>query len=295
MPFAFAAAVLAAILGVLDAAATQPVFAFPLFIAVVVFAAVLAGVAVATSELFRQSRLVVAEAQEHVQDLTQSERRLRSTVESAEVGLGLVDLDGKLVQVSDRLAAILGRGRDELAQASLAELVAAEDRPAVTEGLTMLRNGDVARWSAELSDVALFLVRLPADPHLLVQATDIGARRRAQTLSDCLAAVREVIVASSGIDQAVPQVLRAFCERLGWSAGQFWSLDRERKTMRVRQSWNAADAPPKATASSAGCGRRAFSLRRRTSSTRPATSRSQPPASPSCAQRSPFPSSRVAR
>jgi len=242
MPFAFAAAVLAAILGVLDAAATQPVFAFPLFIAVVVFAAVLAGVAVATSELFRQSRLVAAEAQSHLQDLTQSERRLRTTVDSAEVGLGLADLDGNLVQVSDRLAAVLGRERGELAQASLAELIAEQDRPAVTEGLTMLRNGDIARWSAELSNVALFLVRLPSDPQVLVQATDIAARRRAETLSYCLAAVREVIVASSGIDQAMPQVLRAFCERLGWSAGQYWSLDAESKTMRVRHSWNAADA-----------------------------------------------------
>ena len=242
MPFAFAAAVLAAILGVLDAAATQPVFAFPLFIAVVVFAAVLAGVAVATSELFRQSRLVAAEAQRHLQELSQSERRLRTTVDSAEVGLGLADLEGNLVQVSDRLAAILGRERGELVQASLAELIAEQDRPAVTEGLTMLRNGDVARWSAELSKVALFLVRLPSDPQLLVQATDIAARRRAETLSDCLAAVREVIVSSSGIDQAMPQVLRAFCERLGWNAGQYWSLDAESKTMRVRHSWNAADA-----------------------------------------------------
>ena len=242
MPFAFAAAVLAAILGVLDAAATQPVFAFPLFIAVVVFAAVLAGVAVATSELFRQSRLVAAEAQKHLEDLTESERRLRTTVESAEVGLGLADLDGTLVQVGDRLAAILGHQRDELAQASLAELVAKEDRPAVSNALAMLRNGDVARWSAELCNVALLLVRLPAEPQLLVQATDIAARRRAETLGDCLAAVREVIVASAAIDQAMPQVLRAFCERLGWSAGQYWSLDAESKTMRVRHSWNAADA-----------------------------------------------------
>src|SRR5690242_11146768 len=109
MPFAFAAAVLAAILGILAAAAAEPSFAFSVFIAVVVFAAVLAGVAVATSELFRQSRLVAAEANKHLADLTQSERRLRATVESSDVGLGLADLDGKLAQASDRLSAILGR------------------------------------------------------------------------------------------------------------------------------------------------------------------------------------------
>src|SRR5207302_490177 len=103
MPFAFAAAVLAAILGVIDAAAVQPAFAFPLFVGLVVFGAVLAGVAVATSELFRQSRLTAAEAQDRLQDLTVQERRLSATVEAAEVGLGLADLDGNLTQVSTRL------------------------------------------------------------------------------------------------------------------------------------------------------------------------------------------------
>ena len=242
LPFAFAAAILAGILGMLDAAATQPSYAFSIFIAVVVFAAVMAGVAVATSELFRQSRLAAAAAQTGLQDLARTERRERTIIESAEVGLGLCDLDGRIVQASDRLAGVLGRRRAELDQAALAELFAANDKQAVTEGLRLLRDGDVVRWSAELSNVALLVVRLPSTTQVIVQATDITSRRRAENLSDCLASVREVIVASAGVDQAIPQVLRLLCERLGWSAAQSWSIDPATGTMRVRHAWNAGGA-----------------------------------------------------
>jgi PAS domain S-box-containing protein len=242
MPFAFAAAVLAAIIGVLGAAATQPEVAFPIFIGVVVFAAVLTGVAVAASELFRQYRQVAAGTQTKLDDITAAERRLRNVVDSADVGLGLADLEGNLTQVSDRLAVIFGRGHDELLKVSITDLFAGEERAMVSKGLARLRDGQLTRWATELSAVGLYMVRLPADPQLLVQATDIAARRRAETLSDCLASVREIIVASAGVDQALPQVLRQMCEHLGWSAGQYWSVDSETRTMRVRHSWNAADA-----------------------------------------------------
>ena len=242
LPFAFAAAILAGLLGMLVAAATQPDYAFAIFVAVVVFAAVMAGVAVATSDLFRQSRLATAESEKSLQALAQTEIRLRTIIESTDVGLGLCDVNGTLVQASDRLAAILGRGREELAQASLVDLFTGKDREAVTEALGMLRDGDVAKWSAELSNVELLAVRLQSTAQVLVQATDITARRRVETLSDCLTAVREVIVASAVVDQAIPQVLRLLCERLGWSAGQSWSIDSASGTMRVRHSWNAGGA-----------------------------------------------------
>src|SRR5947209_19435045 len=214
-------------------------------------AAVLVGVAIAANELMRHSRLAAASAQQRVEELAAAERRLRAAVESAEVGLGLADLDGKLTQVSDRLAAILGRGPDDLLGMSLVELAAENDRPAVADAIELLRNGDVTRWEGEISDlpevpVRLFLARVPntatGEPVLLVQGSDIAARRRVEALRDCTAAVREVLVTSAGADQAMPLVLRAFCERLGWSAAQHWVVDEERKSMRVRHSWNASGA-----------------------------------------------------
>jgi PAS domain S-box-containing protein len=241
MPLAFAAAILAGILGLTAAAAVQPIYGFPLFIALVVFAAVLAGVAVATSDLVRQSRIASADLQHQVTELTASEHRLRAEIEGAGVGLGVADLQGAFTQVTDRLAEILGRSRDELLRTTLEDV----GGDVVASGLALLRGGDAARWEGEIDGaVGLLLVRIPSAANseqvLLVQATDIAARRRAESLRDCMAAVRQVIVTAPGVEQALPEVLREFCEHLGWTAAAYWTVDGD--AMRARHGWNAADA-----------------------------------------------------
>ena len=247
MPFAFAAAVLTAILGVAAAAATSPEFAFPVFMGVVVFAAVLSGITVAASDLIRSWRASAYAAEEKIAELSASERRLRATVESAGVGLATADMQGKLLQVTDRMTAILGRDREMLLRMSLTELAQDGSRGAMSDALGMLRNGDVTRWEGEISpSVGLLLARLPntatGEPVLLVQATDIATTRRSEELRDCMASVREVIVSAATVEQALPQVMRSFCEHLGWTAAQYWALDAEGKAMRARHSYNTAGA-----------------------------------------------------
>lgn len=244
MPFAFAAAVLTAILGVVNAAATSPQYAFPLFMGLVVFATVLAGVAVAASDLVRRFRVSTLEAEKRVAELTAAERRLRTTLESAGVGLGSADAEGRLVQVTNRMATMLGRTPQDLTGSSIATLAAEPEREAVGRALDMLRSGDVTRWEGELNgSVGLLMVRMqdaaPDEPVLLVQVTDIASRRRAEALRDCMAAVREVVVSAATVEQALPQVLRAFCEHLGWTAAQYWAVDVDGRAMRARQAWHA--------------------------------------------------------
>ena len=221
----------------------------------VLLAAVLVGVAVAMSELARHAREAAVETHGRLAELAASERRLRATVESAEVGLGLADLDGRLLQVNEPLAALLGRSRDGLAQTTLIEVTAEEDRDALKDALGMLRNGDVTRWQADINQVradgtlvpvAVFISKLPntatGEPTLLIQARDTSASRRSDAQREGAAAVRQVMVTSAGLEQALPQVLAALCTYLGWDAGQFWSVDADRQAMRVRYAWNASGA-----------------------------------------------------
>jgi len=247
-PFAFAAAILAAVLSVTAVAATQPSVALAVYLGVVVFASVLAGVAVATSEWVRESRSAASAAESRVEELAASERRLRATVESAGVGLGLATLDGSLVQLTERLASLLGVGREA---GTLDGVVAEADRGAVAGAVEMLRNGDVTRWEAEVvarataTPVALQLLRVPntaaGEPLVLVQASDLSARRKADSLQAAIGAVRHVIVGAATVEQAMPQVLRELCDRLGWAAGQYWALEPEGRSLRVRHSWTPAD------------------------------------------------------
>ncbi|HEX6182403.1 MAG TPA: PAS domain S-box protein [Pyrinomonadaceae bacterium] len=70
-------------------------------------------------------------------------------------------------------------------------------------------------------------------------ARDISARRRSEAR---LAAQYEVTLAlaeSGDFKEAVPRVLRAVCEALGWELGLVWALDREAELLRFVEAWRA--------------------------------------------------------
>jgi PAS domain S-box-containing protein len=219
----------------------------------ILLAAVLLAVALAVGELMRQARASTIAAQRHADEMLAIDRRLNALVESAQVGLGLADLEGRLTMVNDRFAAILSRAREEVLGSTVAGVTAEEDRPGLEEGLALIRSGDIGKWEATLEQVgadgtrvpvALFLSRLPStvtgEPALLVQVTDIAQRRRADSIIECLSTVRQVLVNSSTVEIAIPPVLATFCSRLGWSAAQLWMPDADRSALRVRSTWNAS-------------------------------------------------------
>jgi PAS domain S-box-containing protein len=199
----------------------------------ILLAAVLLGVAAAMGALSRRSRATASETHRRLEELTEAEQKLRTTLESAGVGLALADLDGRFTQVNPALAAILGRDRDGLTHTSLVDVTAAMDRPAIVEAIALIRRGDVARWEGEVMHqrpdgaevpVALFITRLPGaagETTLLVQATDATANRRADALRECAAAVRQVIASSLGLEPAMPELLAAFRENLGWQEAHY--------------------------------------------------------------------------
>jgi len=222
----------------------------------VLLAAVLVAVAIAMNELTRHSREAAAAAQHKVDEIAASEQRLRATLESAQVGLALAHLDGRWVEVNEPLAAMLGRSCDEVVHGSLGEIVIADDRAALEEGLALLRAGDVTRWDAAIHlaradgaevAAAAFIARIPnaaaGGASLLVQLADISARSRADQLRDCAGAVRQIIVTAVGLEGALPQLLGAFCDQLDWDVAQYWSPDADGQSMRARQASTVSDAP----------------------------------------------------
>jgi PAS domain S-box-containing protein len=217
----------------------------------VLLAIVLMVTALAITEVVRQVRESAAEAQRKTEEVAASEERLRTMLEAAMVGLALADRDGRWIEVNDRLGMILGRSRDELIHMNLDEVTAENDRTALGEALDLLRSGDIVRWEAELNQlkgdgtrvpVAISITTAsghpPGESLLLVQETDISARKRIDGLRDCLAAVRHVIVGGSTWEQAVPQLLGGMCAYLEWDLAQFWAVDPERQALRVRHYWH---------------------------------------------------------
>jgi anti-anti-sigma regulatory factor len=51
--------------------------------------------------------------------------------------------------------------------------------------------------------------------------------------------VTRALAESADFREAVPRVLRAVCEALGWELGLVWTLDRERAVLRFVEAWSA--------------------------------------------------------
>ncbi|TMB88716.1 MAG: PAS domain S-box protein [Chloroflexi bacterium] len=180
-----------------------------------------------------------------------TEDRLRMTVEAAQVGLALVAPTGAWLQVNEWLCVILGRSRAELLQLTLGEVTAEHDRTAIEEALAMLKTGDILRWEAVLHQVRGDGGRVPVEVSIaavedrpsgelvmLLQETDISARRRLEGLRDGLVAVRHTIVSATTWEQAAPQLLSGLCAHLDWDLAQFWAVDTELKALRLRHAWH---------------------------------------------------------
>jgi PAS domain S-box-containing protein len=208
----------------------------------ILLGAVLVGVALGMGALGRRARATASQTRRRLDELAEAEQRLRTTLECAGVGLALADLDGRFNQTNPALAAILGRGRDELTRTSVVDVTVQQDRSALVDALALIRGGDVARWQGQVMQqrpdgvevpVSLFIAMLPGaagEPMLLVQATDATADRRADALRDCAAAVRQVIAAAPGLEQAMPELLSAFRENLGWPQAHYSSSRAESLT-----------------------------------------------------------------
>lgn len=71
-------------------------------------------------------------------------------------------------------------------------------------------------------------------------ARDITARKRTDARLAAQYEVTRALAEASNFDEAVPRILRAVCEALGWEMGALWALDREAELLRFVESWSAS-------------------------------------------------------
>jgi PAS domain S-box-containing protein len=217
----------------------------------VLLAVVLMVAAVAITEVVHSVRETAVEAQRKADEVASSEERMRTMLEAAMVGLALADAAGRWTDVNERMATILGRSRDELLRLSLLDVTSDSDRAALDEALGLLRGGDIVRWEGELNQVRGDGTRVPVaiaigtsaahgagEPVLLVQETDISARKRLDGMRDCLVSLRHIIVSGYSWEQAIPQLLGSMCAFLDWDVAQFWAADPEREALHARHFWH---------------------------------------------------------
>ena len=95
--------------------------------------------------LFRK----LAESRQMEQSLRETEARFRATFEQAAVGIALVDLNGRWLQVNRRLCEIVGYEHGELLGKTFQEITHKDDLEADLTQLESLRRGDLETYSME--------------------------------------------------------------------------------------------------------------------------------------------------
>lgn len=70
-------------------------------------------------------------------------------------------------------------------------------------------------------------------------ARDVTERRRLDARLAAQYEVTRALAEVSDFNEAVPRILRAVCEALGWEAGALWALEREAGVLRFVESWSA--------------------------------------------------------
>ena len=70
-------------------------------------------------------------------------------------------------------------------------------------------------------------------------ARDITERKRTDARLSAQYEVTRALAETDDFAEAVPRILRAVCEALGWETGVLWTLDREADVLRFVGAWNA--------------------------------------------------------
>jgi len=76
---------------------------------------------------------------------------------------------------------------------------------------------------------------------LIGTIVDITERKRAELRQAIEHRVTQLLAESASVASAMPGILAAFCESLGWTCGARWSMGEEPGTFRCEETWSAAD------------------------------------------------------
>ncbi len=141
----------------------------------------------------------VSERKEAQEALLQSERRFRTAFESAAIGMALVSVEGRFIEVNDSLCAIVGYTAEELVRKTFQEITHPDDLDLDLEYLGQLLASAIPSYQMEkrylhagggivwvLLSVSLVRASDWTPLHFVSQIEDITQRKRAEAERDLL-------------------------------------------------------------------------------------------------------------
>jgi PAS domain S-box-containing protein len=192
----------------------------------------------------------VSQRQRAQQSLRQEHGLLQALVERASDAVFVKDREGRYILTNPAAARCLGKPVEEILGADDTALFPADTARRIIEAdQQILARGETR--ICECAGTVLGVTRtyhctkgVYRDAHgevagLLGVAQDITERRRAETLLATQQAAARALAEATALDDAMPAILRAVGENLGWDLGALWEADRHAAVLHCVAVWHA--------------------------------------------------------
>jgi PAS domain S-box-containing protein len=181
-----------------------------------------------------------------------SEQRWRAVFDNSAVGIGVTDVNGRLLEANPALQRFLGYSGEALRHMGLMELTPEDDREATRSRIAELlegrldehhverrylrREGSVVWGNTSVSVIP----GTGSTPHMLVGIVeDVTARKRSEQRLAAQYAITRVLAESDTIADAMPHLLQAIGDSMAWEWGALWNVDRDAGVLRCESLWHA--------------------------------------------------------
>jgi PAS domain S-box-containing protein len=183
--------------------------------------------------------------------LHDSEQRIRAILETAVEGIITIDERGLIESANPAAQRLFGYSMEEMTGRNVSMLMPAPYRQehdlylanylgtgkAKIIGIGREVVGQRKDGSVFPMDLAVSEVRLANRLLFTGFVRDITERKRAATRQSIQYATVRALAESESLSEGAPQVMRAICEVMGWTYGEFWSVDREANVIHHVESW----------------------------------------------------------
>src|ERR1051325_285128 len=201
----------------------------------------------------RRSKAGVSLTEKELEELRESEARSRIVVETLADAVVTIDEASGIRFVNHAAERIFGYAADELIGMHLTLLMPDYLRRLHEEGVRRYMSTGVKHisWDGvelpglhksgrEISlEISFGEFALGGRRYFTGVARDITGRKRSEARLGAQYEVTRALAEVSDFREAVPRILRAVCEALGWEVGALWSLDREAQALRFVDAWQA--------------------------------------------------------
>ncbi len=186
------------------------------------------------------------------QALRDTEKRYRDLVDNSLGLIGAHDMEGQFLMVNPATARALGYQPSELIGRSMTEVLVPSVRKFFGDYLERIRqngtdSGLLKMLTKEGEERTWEYRNLrydePGKPsYVLCHAHDITERKRAEHRLTVQHAATRILAEATSFRDAVPQILQAVCECLGWETGALWRVDRAANVLRYVEGWQSPSA-----------------------------------------------------